>query len=213
MKKLLSIVLCIILLITVMPLGAVMADEVRIVIGDANGDGEINSSDLIVFRKLLISYKTGEFDECLDANGDGSFDICDLIRIKRHLADSSIPIGKTENKIDPLTLIKFSTPYKGIFIDDRLVIGDSCEVMIQFDKNSNTGIYGITEFQNGHECAGKGNDFIYEVVDNKIIIESCTDRKSKMEIILGSNGNIKIITISDNNGSLDCFRVGDILTT
>lgn len=185
-------------------------DLIRIIIGDANLDGRINAQDLIVFQRKLVTYDNSEFDERLDANGDGCFDIRDLIRIKKHMANSNIILGK--NETDVSMAINYTVPYKGQFHDNRLVVGDACEVIIQFDKNSNTGIYGITEYYNGQECAGKGNDFRYEIVGDKIIIISCTDEKSKMEIVFESNNSLRVTNLTDNNGSLDCFRVGDVFT-
>lgn len=185
-------------------------DLIRIIIGDANLDGRINAQDLIVFQRKLVTYDNSEFDERLDANGDGCFDIRDLIRMKKHMANSNIILGK--NETDVSMVINYTVPYKGQFHDNRLVVGDSCEVIIQFDKNSNTGIYGITEYYNGQECAGKGNDFRYEIVGDKIIIISCTDEKSKMEIVFESNNSLRVTNLTDNNGSLDCFRVGDVFT-
>ncbi len=65
------------------------------VLGDPSGDGVIDADDLIYFRKALL-LGNNSFDERLDVTGDGKFNLADLVRIKKHLANNSIPLGKTE---------------------------------------------------------------------------------------------------------------------
>ncbi len=65
------------------------------VLGDPSGDGVIDATDLIYFRKALL-LGNNSFDERLDVTGDGKFDLTDLVRIKKYLADNSIPLGKIE---------------------------------------------------------------------------------------------------------------------
>ncbi|MCQ2440509.1 MAG: leucine-rich repeat protein [Clostridia bacterium] len=63
------------------------------VIGDPSGDGVVDADDLTYFRKALLSGEKS-FDERLDVTGDGKFDLTDLVRLKKHLANNNIPLGK-----------------------------------------------------------------------------------------------------------------------
>ncbi|MCQ2441489.1 MAG: dockerin type I domain-containing protein, partial [Clostridia bacterium] len=62
-------------------------------IGDPSGDGVIDANDLTYFRKTLLS-GNDSFDERLDVNGDGKFNLSDLVRIKKHLTDNTVQLGK-----------------------------------------------------------------------------------------------------------------------
>ena len=60
--------------------------------GDGDGNGKIDSNDLIILRKALLL--GGEYNEVLDTNGDGNVNLLDLIRLKKHIADETVPLGK-----------------------------------------------------------------------------------------------------------------------
>ncbi len=69
--------------------------------GDANGDGKINSSDVILLKKYIANYdgKTGtssvNLPGCGDANGDGKTTSADIILLKKYIANYDPATGKS----------------------------------------------------------------------------------------------------------------------
>ena len=53
--------------------------------GDANGDNEVNATDLAALRKCILN---SEYNEAADLSGDGKLDIIDLIKLKKLLASA-----------------------------------------------------------------------------------------------------------------------------
>lgn len=60
----------------------------KLIYGDANIDGAIDTLDLVELKKSLLSENTvySENMSC-DINGDGKIDLLDLVRLKRYFAD------------------------------------------------------------------------------------------------------------------------------
>ena len=57
-------------------------------LGDINGDGKINTTDLILIRRYMAEYEVVSFNKlAADINGDGKINTADLILIRRYLAD------------------------------------------------------------------------------------------------------------------------------
>ena len=59
-------------------------DTPEVIYGDANNDGEVNSSDLVIFTTALLSNEA--VSDAFDFNGDGVFNILDFIRLKKTIA-------------------------------------------------------------------------------------------------------------------------------
>lgn len=56
--------------------------EKNVVLGDVNGDGKINSSDIAAIRKHLLGVETISDIILADFNNNGEIDICDLVHLK-----------------------------------------------------------------------------------------------------------------------------------
>lgn len=79
---------------------------VDIVYGDANGDGKVNSADIILIKKYIANFdgttSSVEVFPGADANGDGSINSLDVILLKKYIANigpdgnSSIVLGPSK---------------------------------------------------------------------------------------------------------------------
>lgn len=61
--------------------------------GDVNGDGVVNSKDLVILRRYLANWNNVEIDESnADVNGDGVVNTKDVVIIKRYLAGWNVTL-------------------------------------------------------------------------------------------------------------------------
>ena len=61
--------------------------------GDVNGDGVVNSKDLVILKRYLANWKDVTIDEKnADVNGDGVVNTKDVVILKRYLADWNVTL-------------------------------------------------------------------------------------------------------------------------
>lgn len=70
-------------------------DGKDVTIGDANGDGQINTQDAVLIKKYLAEYDNVDIDlEASDVNGDGSVTSADAVLLLKYLAEYDVMLGK-----------------------------------------------------------------------------------------------------------------------
>ena len=57
------------------------------IIGDVNGDGTVDTNDLVVLRKILLEITGLNNLKATDLNGDGKIDIRDMVKLKKLLCE------------------------------------------------------------------------------------------------------------------------------
>lgn len=77
MKKILSLVLIFMLIISAVPFGVIAAQTSNI-IGDVNGDGKVNNKDLGVLMQYVNDWSIEINKDFSDVNGDGKINNKDL---------------------------------------------------------------------------------------------------------------------------------------
>ena len=71
-----------------------MGNELVFMPGDINGDGKINSGDLITIARVQAKWKNIKYvKSTLDANGDGEFNLKDVVRLSQKLAGWNVEIS------------------------------------------------------------------------------------------------------------------------
>ena len=82
-------------------------DEPTRIYGDATGDGEVNSKDVVRLRKYLAEYdyetgiSTVEIYTSADATGDGNVNGKDVVRLRKYLAEYDYETGKSTVILGP----------------------------------------------------------------------------------------------------------------
>ncbi len=84
-------------------INGILRDELKLaVLGDGNGDGDINILDYTLARLDILELKnlTGEFAQAIDVNGNGEISITDYTLIRLDILDLKILTGKVEFSLD-----------------------------------------------------------------------------------------------------------------
>ena len=67
----------------------------KIISGDVNGDGDVNSKDAVLLKKYLAGYMGLNIDTgAADVTGDGKIDSKDAVRFLKYLAGYNVTLGK-----------------------------------------------------------------------------------------------------------------------
>lgn len=69
-------------------LDPIVPEETTPVLGDINGDGSRNVSDLVLLQKYLLKAETVIDNDAADLNGDGVIDVFDNIRLRKLLTNN-----------------------------------------------------------------------------------------------------------------------------
>ena len=71
-----------------------MSDELCFIPGDVNGDGKVNSDDLVTISRVQAKWKNIKYvKSTLDTNGDGVFNLKDIVRLSQKLAGWNVEIS------------------------------------------------------------------------------------------------------------------------
>ena len=106
-KTAVALVVAILILFSLMPSG-ILAEE--FVYGDVNGDGKVNSRDVILLKQYLSNYddetgtSTVEINPGADANGDGKVNSRDVILLKQYLSNYDDETGTSTVQLGPSTV-------------------------------------------------------------------------------------------------------------
>lgn len=63
----------------------IIAEEEKLIVGDVNADGALNTADLVMLQKYLLGAGTLTSPETADINGDGTIDVFDNIALRKLL--------------------------------------------------------------------------------------------------------------------------------
>ena len=67
--------------------------ELNIAGADVNGNGSVNTLDLIILRQYLAGWDVEPNMAAADVNGNGSVNTLDLIVLRQHLAGWDVALG------------------------------------------------------------------------------------------------------------------------
>ena len=108
MKKILSFLLCLVMLGTLTVLTFAYDGENYVqfsssevtfpggqhIKGDSNGDGTVSSLDIMATLKYISGNKSSSLRESIDTNGDGTVDLVDALLIIRHVLGDNVGLGE-----------------------------------------------------------------------------------------------------------------------
>lgn len=93
---------------------------------DADENNIINGSDLTQLKKILLGSVTEYEITLADCTGNGTVDILDLVRLKKHLADKNITLGKTVDGATGYQLV-WNEEFDGSALDSNTFIANQIQ--------------------------------------------------------------------------------------
>ncbi len=181
------------------------------VLGDIDGDGAVNASDLVPMRLRLLS-PGAEYDEAYDINEDGVCNILDLVRLKKLCVTVAKSEGVAVTKGDAVIYEKIDVGQVSEDSDAVVASGTANVVIAGGSYNggsgaSNTAVWAKENakvtindgtFTVGADANGDYNDLIYARDNAQVIINGGF---FESEVPWSNNGKYYVLNVRNDSSA------------
>lgn len=182
--------------------------------GDMNADGKVNTDDLVLLKRLLLTNITdstytsvyrerGEAAKYSDVNGDGFVNVKDLVRMKKNLAENAVFVA------DGVMALNGNTAFTGAFTS-YLAKDSYYEVSLTY-KSDSPVIVKIGDL--GKEIVFEASPELSTVTKTFKVSENVTDTDGIEFQIIGvaSVDKVSVAKVSKENEPIeDCIFVSNL---